>query len=132
SLTAPVIAIKALRAGDTVGYGSRWQAEQACNVAVLAIGYADGYPRQIQAGTPVWLNGQRETILGRLSMDMMTVSVSSKAQPLIGDRAQLWGKDLAIEEIARQADSLPYVLMCGLGPRVTRTYPAPATASQEL
>ena len=63
SLTAPVIAIKALRAGDTVGYGSRWQAEQACNVAVLAIGYADGYPRQIQAGTPVWLNGQRETIL---------------------------------------------------------------------
>jgi alanine racemase len=132
SLTAPVIAIKALRAGDTVGYGSRWQAEQACNVAVLAIGYADGYPRQIQAGTPVWLNGQRERILGRLSMDMMTVSVSSKAQPLIGDRAQLWGKDLAIEEIARQADSLPYVLMCGLGPRVTRTYPAPSTASHEL
>jgi len=63
---------------------------------------------------------------------MMTVSVSSKAQPLIGDRAQLWGKDLAIEEIARQADSLPYVLMCGLGPRVTRTYPAPSIASQEL
>ena len=132
SLTAPVIAIKSLRPGDTVGYGSRWQATEACNVAVLAIGYADGYPRQIQAGTPVWLNGQRETILGRLSMDMMTVSVSSKALPLIGDRAQLWGKDLAIEDIARQADSLPYVLMCGLGPRVTRTYPSPSTVSLEL
>ena len=131
SLTAPVIAIKALRAGDTVGYGSRWRAEQACHVAVLAIGYADGYPRQIQPGTPVWLNGRRETILGRLSMDMMTVSVSSEALPLIGDRAQLWGKDLPIEEIARQADSLPYVLMCGLGPRVTRTYFSPSTVSLE-
>lgn len=122
SLTAPVIAINALRAGDAVGYGSTWRATSACTVAVLAIGYADGYPRQIQPGTPVWLNGQRETILGRLSMDMMSISVTSKAPPLIGDRAQLWGEDLPIEEIAQQAGSLPYVLMCALGPRVTRSY----------
>ena len=120
-LTAPVIAVKQLRRGDRVGYGSRWQAQADCTVAVLAIGYADGYPREIKLDTPVGLNGQRETVLGRISMDMLTISVSG-APPSIGDRAELWGQHVAIEEVAAQAGTLSYVLMCGLAARVPRIY----------
>ena len=120
-LTAPVIAVKRLRRGDRVGYGSRWQAQDDCTVAVLAIGYADGYPREIKPDTPVELNGQLETVLGRISMDMLTISVSG-TPPSVGDRAELWGHHVAIEEVAAQAGTLSYVLMCGLGTRVPRVY----------
>ena len=120
-LTAPVIAVKQLRRGDTVGYGSRWQAQTNCEVAVVSIGYADGYPRGIKPGTPVWLNGRREVVLGRISMDMMTVSVSGVA-PALGDRVELWGRQIAIEEVASQAGTLSYVLMCALGNRIPRIY----------
>jgi alanine racemase len=120
-LTAPVIAVKRLRRGDRVGYGSRWQAQDDCTVAVLAIGYADGYPREIKSDTPVELNGQLETVLGRISMDMLTISVSG-TPPSVGDRAELWGHHVAIEEVAAQAGTLSYVLMCGLGTRVPRVY----------
>jgi len=120
-LTAPVIAVKQLRQGDSVGYGSCWQAQDHCTVAVIAIGYADGYPREIKPNTPVRLNGQRETILGRISMDMLTISVTG-ASPSVGDRAELWGDGIAIEEVAAQAETLSYVLMCGLGARVPRVY----------
>ncbi len=120
-LTAPVIAVKRLRKGDRVGYGSRWHAQDDCTVAVLAIGYADGYPREIKPDTPVELNGQLETVLGRISMDMLTISVSG-TPPSVGDRAELWGHHVAIEEVAAQAGTLSYVLMCGLGTRVPRVY----------
>ena len=120
-LTAPVIAVKRLRRGDRVGYGSRWQAQDDCTIAVLAIGYADGYPREIKPDTPVELNGQLETVLGRISMDMLTISVSG-TPPSVGDRAELWGHHVAIEEVAAQAGTLSYVLMCGLGTRVPRVY----------
>ena len=120
-LTAPVIAVKRLRKGDRVGYGSRWHAQDDCTVAVLAIGYADGYPREIKSDTPVELNGQLETVLGRISMDMLTISVSG-TPPSVGDRAELWGHHVAIEEVAAQAGTLSYVLMCGLGTRVPRVY----------
>ena len=120
-LTAPVIAVKRLRRGDRVGYGSRWQAQDDCTVAVLAIGYADGYPREIKPDTPVELNGQLEAVLGRISMDMLTISVSG-TPPSVGDRAELWGHHVAIEEVAAQAGTLSYVLMCGLGTRVPRVY----------
>jgi alanine racemase len=123
SLVAPIIAIKTLQQGDTVGYGSRWMAGKKCRIAVVAIGYADGYPREVTIGTPVWINGKRRRLIGRVSMDMLTVELQDEDIVSIGDSVELWGKNLPVEEISACAGTIPYTLMCGVSRRVPREYP---------
>lgn len=120
--TAPVIAVRKMSAGESVGYGSTWSASEDCRVAVVAAGYGDGYPREIQPGTPVLVNGERRTIVGRVSMDMMTVSLAAHDSVAIGDRVTLWGAGLPIEEIAVSAGTIPYTLMTGISKRVRKVY----------
>lgn len=122
TFSAPVIAVHAVRAGDSVGYGGLWTATADTRVAVLAVGYADGYPREIKAGTPVILNGERRTIVGRVSMDMICVELTPSDKTEIGDRAVLWGEGLPVEEIARASDTITYTLLAGVSPRVNRQY----------
>lgn len=122
SLSAPIIAIKALKKGDKVGYGSLWTAEKRCRIAVVAIGYADGYPRTAGTGTPVLINGKRRRLVGSVSMDMLTVELKDGDDVSIGSRAGLWGKKLPIEEISACAGTIPYTLMCGVSNRVPREY----------
>jgi alanine racemase len=122
SLVAPIIAIKTLQKGDTVGYGSQWMAEKKCRIAVVAIGYADGYPREAAMGTPVLINGKRRRLVGRVSMDMLTVELQDEDNVAIGDGVELWGKNLPIEEISGCAGTIPYTLMCAVSRRVPREY----------
>ncbi|MCZ6500940.1 MAG: alanine racemase [Gammaproteobacteria bacterium] len=122
TLTAPVIAINQIRKGDTVGYGSIWRAQSDSRIAILAIGYADGYPREAPMNTPVLVNGERRTLAGRVSMDMLTIELSEKDGVAVGDSVVLWGKGLPIEEISRCAGTIPYTLMCGVAKRVPRNY----------
>ena len=122
SLVAPIIAIKTLQQGDTVGYGSRWMAEKECRIAVVAIGYADGYPREATMGTPVLINGKRRRLVGRVSMDMLTVELQDEDNVAIGDSVELWGKNLPVEEISGCAGTIPYTLMCAVSRRVPREY----------
>ena len=88
-------------------------------VGVAAIGYGDGYPRNISAGTPVLVNGKRAPIIGRVSMDLMTIDLRSQPEAKVGDEVVLWGKDLAIEEIASAANTISYELTCSITRRVT-------------
>lgn len=118
---APVIAVNTVRAGATIGYGSTWRAPAEMTVAVLAVGYADGYPREIGPSTPVWLGGQ-EWVLGRVSMDLVVISASQEDPPSIGDEAELWGLNVSVDRVAASANTLPYVLLCGLGRRVQREF----------
>lgn len=122
SLFAPIVAIKALQEGDAVGYGSLWVAEKRCRIAVVAIGYGDGYPREVAMGTAVLINGKRRRLVGRVSMDMLTVELLDEDDISIGDRVELWGKNLPIEEISVSAGTIPYTLMCGVSIRVRRDY----------
>jgi alanine racemase len=122
SLIAPIIAIKTLRQGDTVGYGSQWMAEKKCRIAVVAVGYADGYPREVTMGTPVLINGKRRRLIGRVSMDMLTVELQDEDIVAIGDSVELWGKNLPVEEISVCAGTIPYTLMCAVSRRVPREY----------
>ena len=122
TLSAPVIAINRIRRGDTVGYGSIWTATSDCRVAVVAIGYGDGYPREAPMNTLVLVNGKRRALAGRVSMDMLTIELSEDDQVTVGDRVVLWGKGLPIEELARCTGTIPYTLMCGVTQRVQRDY----------
>jgi len=119
TLSSSVIAIKPLAAGDKVGYGSSWVAPKDTMIAVVAIGYGDGYPRHAKDGTPVLINNKRYPIVGRVSMDMITVDLGSKPCDIIcGDQVILWGAQLPVEEIAQWADTICYELILQLTSRV--------------
>lgn len=117
-LSTQVIAIREVKAGDTVGYNGTWQCSKDTLIATLAIGYADGYPRHAKNGTPVLINDKRVPLVGRTSMDMITVDLGGHSNVNIGDRAILWGDDLNVNEIAQCSNTISYDLLTGLGGRV--------------
>ncbi|MDD5036634.1 MAG: alanine racemase [Methylococcaceae bacterium] len=118
TLRTRLIAIKHLKVGDAIGYGGDWVCHHPTRLGVAAIGYGDGYPRHARPGTPVLVCGQRVPLIGRVSMDMITIDLSECPQAVVGDAVTLWGAGLPVEEIARHADTIPYVLLCKVTPRV--------------
>jgi alanine racemase len=118
SLHSRLIAVKPIEQGDTVGYGGSWLCKKSTILGVAAIGYGDGYPRHAKSGTPVLVNGQRVPLIGRVSMDMITVDLATQPEAKPGDPVTLWGDGLAVEEIAHCADTIPYTLVCGITQRV--------------
>ena len=118
SLHSRLIATKNIKAGETVGYGGSWQASTNTVLGVVSIGYGDGYHRHTRSGAPVLVNEQRVPLIGRVSMDMITVDLSQLPEAKIGDPVTLWGQDLAVEEIAHYAETIPYTLLCGITQRV--------------
>lgn len=118
TLRSEIIAIQELAAGDTVGYGSRFEAERAMRIGVVACGYADGYARSSPHGTPVLVDGVRTTLVGRVSMDMMTVDLGPVPNARVGSKVTLWGDGLPIDDVAQAAGTIGYELMCAITPRV--------------
>lgn len=118
TLSAPIIAIRQLQKGDNIGYGATWRCEKDMLMAVIAIGYADGYPRHAPNGTPVWINGQICHLVGRVSMDLITVDLHKLINIKIGDRAILWGPELPIDQIAALSQTISYELFCKITDRV--------------
>ena len=109
-------------AGETVGYGRTWLAPVASRIAVLPVGYADGYPRHAPDGTPVAVNGQLSRLIGRVSMDMLTVDLSDQPNAQIGDPVQLWGDHVSANEVARLSGTISYELFTGVTRRVHLRY----------
>jgi alanine racemase len=118
TLQTEVIAVKDVRAGESVGYGGAWRAPRDTRMAVVAAGYGDGYPRSVESGTPVLVNGHRAALIGRVSMDMITVDVTDLPGVATADPVVLWGEGVPVEEIARHAGTIPYELVCGVSQRV--------------
>lgn len=118
SLHSRLIAVKDLAAGEAVGYSGTWQCRTATRLGVISIGYGDGYHRHTQSGAPVLINDQRVPLIGRVSMDMITVDLNNYPDAQPGDLVTLWGNGLPVEEIARHADTIPYTLLCGITQRV--------------
>jgi alanine racemase len=123
SLRTEIIGIQELQVGDSVGYGSTFVADKPMRIGVVACGYADGYPRHAPTGTPVLVGGARSRIVGRVSMDMLTVDLSDAPQAGIGTEITLWGRSaggstLGIDEVAASAGTVGYELMCALAGRV--------------
>ncbi|WP_417284726.1 alanine racemase [Comamonas sp.] len=125
TLSSKIIAVQELQAGDSVGYGSKFQAEGRMRLGVVACGYADGYPRHCNTGTPVLVNGMRTRTLGRVSMDMLAVDLTDIPKAGLGSEVTLWGRAsngavLPIDEVAAAAGTLGYELMCAVAPRVPK------------
>ena len=116
-----IIAINHYQIGERVGYAGLWTAQRPSIIGVLAVGYGDGYPRHISANTPVCVNGETVPIVGRVSMDMITIDLTDcKNRIAIGDEVELWGNAVPIEVIAQSAGTIPYELMCQITSRVYR------------
>lgn len=117
-----VIAVRNIQAGESVGYGNTWTASRSSQIATLAVGYGDGYPRTAKSGTPVLINGQRCPLVGRVSMDMICVDVTDIGMVEIGDSAELWGKSLKANEIAEYSGSIGYELVTRMPKRTKRRF----------
>lgn len=120
-LESAIMAIRELPAGETIGYGGRFRCDKPTKVGVVAIGYADGYPRHAIDGTPIAVNGLRTRIIGRVSMDMLTIDLTGM-DCQIGDRVELWGNTVLATEVAASSSTIPYTLFTGVTRRVPLTY----------
>jgi len=127
TLSSRLIGTQQLRAGDTVGYGSAFTAEAPMRIGVVACGYADGYPRHAPTGTPVLVGGTKTRLVGRVSMDMVTVDLApleAAGVPCgLGTEVVLWGRSasgavLPVDEVALAAGTIGYELMCAVAARV--------------
>ncbi len=117
TLRSALIAVRRCRRGDPVGYGGTYVCPEDMPVGVAAMGYGDGYPRQAPSGTPVLVRGHRVPLIGRVSMDLISLDLRGLPQAQVGDPVTLWGEDLPVDEVARAAGTIAYELLCRLGPR---------------
>lgn len=118
TLTSEIIAVQEVAAGQAVGYGHRFVAEQPTRIGVVACGYADGYPRHAPNGTPIAVAGKLTRTLGRVSMDMLYADLTDIPEAGIGSPVQLWGAQVPVDAVAQAAGTVGYELMCALAPRV--------------
>ncbi|QNH74840.1 alanine racemase [Pseudomonas protegens] len=114
TLESKVICVRELPAGEPVGYGAKFITDKPMRIGVVAMGYADGYPRHAPTGTPVLVDGQRSRLLGRVSMDMLCVDLTDVPQAGLGSSVELWGKNILASEVALAAGTIPYQLFCNL------------------
>lgn len=118
TLATELIAVKQVRAGGRVGYGGVWTAPADGVLGVAAIGYGDGYTRHLVTGTPVLVAGHPTKVIGRISMDLLTLDLEGVPDPRPGDEVVLWGRGLPVEPLAVAAGTIPYELLCGVTQRV--------------
>jgi alanine racemase len=125
SLRSEIIDIQNLKKGDHVGYGGRYEAPEDMRIGVIAGGYADGYPRHAEDGTPVWVDaadaqgdGVICPIVGRVSMDMLTIDLREAPNAKIGSVVELWGNEVPVDDVAQMSGTIGYELICALAQRV--------------
>lgn len=121
TLSTQLIALRDVPRGEGVGYNGIWQANRDSRIGIVAIGYGDGYPRNMRSGAPVLIEGREAPVVGRVSMDMMAVDVTdieAQSAVRVGDSVVLWGEGLPVERVAPFADTIPYELVCRVTQRV--------------
>lgn len=119
-LESEIVAVRELGPGDWLGYGAGFQAERAMRVGVVPVGYGDGYPRSLATGTPVRVMGEPARLLGRVCMDMLFVDLDRVPGAGEGSPVELVGPSVPAEELAREAGTIPYEILCGLRDRIRR------------
>ena len=118
TLATRLVAINRVARGERVGYGATYECPEDMDVGVAAIGYGDGYPRSAKSGTPVLVGDAPAAIVGRVSMDLVTLDLRQAPRARVGDTVTLWGPRLPVEVIARHAGTISYELTCGVTRRV--------------
>ncbi len=118
TLSTRLLAVNRIPRGERIGYAATWETPEDMPVGVAAIGYGDGYPRRVPAGTPVLVNGQMAPVIGRVSMDLMTIDLRKQPHAKVGDPVVLWGEGLPVEVIADDAGTIGYEPVCSITRRV--------------
>lgn len=120
-LTSEVFAERWIPAGEALGYGGSFVADRPTRVGLVAMGYADGYPRTAHTGTPVAVGGRASCIIGRVAMDMLTVDLTDLPEAGPGSQVELWGRQVSVNDVAAAAGTIAYELLCNVK-RVGRVY----------
>ncbi len=118
TFASKLVAINRIARGEPIGYAATWRCPEDMDVGVVQVGYGDGYPRSAVAGTPVRVAGVEVPLVGRVSMDLITIDLRTAPRARVGDRVVLWGDELPVERIAAHAGTIGYELTCGMTRRV--------------
>ncbi|VTU35228.1 Alanine racemase [Variovorax sp. RA8] len=121
TLESEVFAVRELEEGDALGYGAHYVAATRRRIGLVAIGYADGYPRTVPPGTPVMAGTHRAQIVGRVSMDMLTIDLTDFPSEGVGSKVELWGRNIPVNDVASAVGTIGYELLCHVQ-RVPRIY----------
>jgi len=117
-LMSAITVIHHYPAGSSIGYGGTYTTDRPSIIGIVPVGYGDGYPRHIQPQTPVWVNGVMVPVVGRVSMDMLTIDLTTIPDAQEGDPVELWGPNIPIEQIATSAGTIAYELLCQMTDRL--------------
>jgi alanine racemase len=124
TLSAPILQVRSIDRGETVGYGATFRAGGPMRIATIGVGYADGYPRALGGQGEAVLAGQRIPVVGRVSMDLTTLDVTALPEDIAkpGALVELIGPDMPVDEVARAAGTIGYEILTQLGHRYARFY----------
>ena len=120
TLESEIIAFQDLQPGEACGYGSKFIAHRPTKLAVVACGYADGYPRKDNPHREVVVEGKRVPVIDNVSMDMLTIDVTDQPKARLGSKVEIWGKELPVNEVAKGFGTIGYELLCDVNQRVPR------------
>ena len=121
TLDAPIVQVRSVAPGETIGYGAAYRAGRPLRVAVVGLGYADGVLRASERPRYGWFAGAKRAFLGRISMDLIALDVTGcEAWP--GARVELFGQNLPVDEAAADAGTIAFELLSNVSPRVQRVY----------
>ena len=124
TLTAPILQLRDIGEPAPVGYGATYVAQSSARIAVVGIGYADGYPRSLGNCGTAAVHGRRVPVVGRVSMDLMTLDIGTlpRTAVRVGDPVELIGATVGLDEVAATAGTISYEILTGLGSRLVRDY----------
>ncbi len=123
TLTTTIAQVKKVKKGDTIGYGRKGMAATDTTIAIVRLGYADGYPRRLGNGIGKMLvNGQLAPVIGSINMDMTMLDITATGPAAEGDEVIVFGRHLSVQQVAAWAQTIPYEIMAGISQRVKRVY----------
>lgn len=121
SLFAPLLSVKRCKKGEKVGYGGDFSCPDDMLIGIIAVGYADGYPRHLKQSPSVFVAGKKASVVGRVSMDMVAINLSDIGVQ-VGEVVELWGENISVAEVAGHAETISYELLCAAGNSVAKKY----------
>jgi len=119
---AEIARLKDLPAGHAIGYGKTFVTQRPSRIATLPVGYADGYDRRLSNNGEVLVRGRRAPVVGRVSMDLVTIDVTDIPDARFGDEVILLGDSITAEELAQRTGTISYEVFCRISQRVPRLY----------
>lgn len=112
--SSKVFGVRELGIGEPIGYGDNFVTHRPTRVGLVACGYADGYPRRASSGSPVRIDGAPSQLIGRVSMDMLTVDLTDLPDTGVGSEVELWGDAVSVNEVAAHAGTIGYEPLCNV------------------